>query len=105
MNLGTISELFSPPLIPAGIRGFQPEFSRNSCCFPNISTFGGTYIYLYSYLIPSKFNIMNIIIYLIHLKYTVFYIILRPYLQKWRGWVVRNMNCCLFFILQYIYFI
>ena len=47
---------------------------------------------------------MNIIIYLIHLKYTVFYIILGPYLQKWRGWVVRNMNCCLFFILQYIYF-
>jgi len=36
---------------------------------------------------------MNIIIYL---KYTVFYIILGPYLQKWRGWVVRNMNCCYF---------
>src|SRR6267143_5944141 len=35
------------PWIPGG---FRPESSRNSCYFRNISTFGGTYIYLYSYL-------------------------------------------------------
>jgi len=47
--------------------GIHMESSRNSCCFPYISTFGGTYILH----IPSKFNIMNIIIYIIHLKYSI----------------------------------
>src|SRR6266700_587444 len=35
------------PWIPGG---FRLESSRNLCYFPNISTFGGTYIYVYSYL-------------------------------------------------------
>ena len=47
---------------------------------------------------------MNIIIYLIHLKYTVFYIIYK----RGVGWVVRNMNLVYFlyyntFILNIFY--
>src|SRR6267143_451655 len=54
--------------------GIHMESSRNSCCFHYIRTFGGTYI-LY---IPSKFNIMNIIIYIIHLKYSILPVLYCP---------------------------
>src|SRR6267378_7367209 len=69
-------------------RGFREDSGRNPAGIRvTFLIWGDLYIYIHILLIPSKFNIMNIIKYLIHLKYTVFYIILGPYLQKWRGWL------------------
>src|SRR6266700_894081 len=50
-NLAGIQEFCRNDQIPWIPGGFRPESSRNSCYFPNISTFGGTYIFIFiSYL-------------------------------------------------------
>src|SRR6267143_215553 len=74
--------LFSAPLIPEGVTGLRQSGTGLRRSGPDSAgvapdsagvgqklglLLGGLiYIYLYSYLIHSKFNIMNIIIYLIH---------------------------------------
>src|SRR6266436_3172398 len=72
--------------------GIHMESSRNSCCFPYISTFGRTYILH----IPSKFNIMNIIIYIIHLKYSILPVLYCPPHSTWiphgMGFILHGME-------------